>query len=155
MFFHSTFNVRCSMFDVHLLKSKSVLSYLPERMVTNGYAEQNYDQNQNGSLFCVCAVFFIVFAALSIRGMNELGDLTSTLYDHPLKVSTAALKAKAGVIRMHRSMKDVAMSKTEMEIRPAIQTVQSEEKLVYQDLDIVKSRILGEEGKTPRQPTKR
>jgi four helix bundle protein len=87
--------------------------------------------------------------------MNELGDLTSTLYDHPLKVSTAALKAKAGVIRMHRSMKDVAMSKTEMEIRPAIQTVQSEEKLVYQDLDIVKSRILGEEGKTPRQPTKR
>jgi hypothetical protein len=103
--------------------------------------------------FVLVLFFFIVFAMLSIRGMNELGELTSTLYDHPLKVSTAALKAKAGVLRMHRSMKDVAMSKTEMEIQLAIQTVLSEEKLVYQNLDIVKNLILGEEGEKLVQET--
>ena len=103
--------------------------------------------------FSLVLFFFIVFAMLSIMGMNELGELTSNLYEHPLKVSTAALKAKAGVLRMHRSMKDVSMSKTEMEIQLAIQTVLSEEKLVYQDLNIVKNLILGEEGKKLVQET--
>ncbi len=80
----------------------------------------------------------MVFAIIK---MNDLGELTSTLYEHPLKVSNAALKAKAGVIRMHRSMKDLSMSDTEMEIHQAIQTVQSEEKVVYQNLDaFVKSQ---------------
>ncbi len=50
-------------------------------------------------------------------------------------------------------MKDVSMSKTEMEIQQAIEAVHSEEKLVYQDLDIIKSLILGEEGETLVQET--
>jgi len=97
--------------------------------------------------FALVLFFFIAFMVFAIIKMNDLGELTSTLYEHPLKVSNAALKAKAGVIRMHRSMKDLSMSDTEMEIHQAIQTVQSEERLVYQNLDIVKSRILGKQGK--------
>ncbi len=97
--------------------------------------------------FAFVLIFFIVFAVFAIIGMNKLGELTSTLYEHPLKVSNAAQKAKAGVIRMHRSMKDVSMSTTEMELHQAIQIVQAEEKRVYQNLEIIKNRILGKEGK--------
>jgi CheY-like chemotaxis protein/signal transduction histidine kinase len=97
--------------------------------------------------FALMLLCFIIFTVFSIIEMNNLGELTSTLYEHPLKVSTAALRAKAGVIRMHRGMKDVSMSKTDVDINNAIQTVQSEEIIVYQNLDIVKNQILGEEGK--------
>ncbi len=97
--------------------------------------------------FVFILLFFIAFTVFSITEMNLLGGLTETLYGHPLKVSNAALRAKGGVIRMHRSMKDVSMSRTETEIETAIQTVKSQEKLVYQNLDIVKRRILGQEGK--------
>ncbi|MBT3258004.1 MAG: response regulator [Deltaproteobacteria bacterium] len=103
--------------------------------------------------FAFTLVLFILFAGFSIIQMNALGELTSTLYEHPLQVSNAALKAKAGVIRMHRGMKDVSMSKTEIELGLAIQAVVNEEKIVYQNLDIVKMQILGKEGKKLVQET--
>ena len=54
---------------------------------------------------------------------------------------------------MHRSLKDVSMSTTEMELQLAIQAIQSEEKAVYQYLDIVQKQILGKEGKELVQET--
>ena len=97
--------------------------------------------------FGLALLLFIVFTVFSIIEINELGELTSLLYQHPMKVSNAAIEAKTGVIRMHRSMKDLSMSRTQMDIHQAIQTTQSEEKFVCQNLDIVKNRILGKEGK--------
>ncbi len=97
--------------------------------------------------FALMVVLFIVFGAISMNQMGILGDLTSTLYDHPLRVSNAALKAKSGIISMHRSMKDVSTSQNQMAITIAIQKVQSDEKKVYQELDVIQSYILGQDGK--------
>lgn len=97
--------------------------------------------------FALMVVLFTVFGAISMGQMKTLGKLTSTLYDHPLRVSNAALKAKAGIISMHRSMKDVSTSKSQVSIAMAIQKVQSEEIKVYQELDTIQSYILGREGK--------
>lgn len=98
-------------------------------------------------------LLFIFLGVYSIIHMNELGDLTSTLYEHPIRVSNAALRAKAGVLRMHRSMKDVSMSQNNFEANMAIQAVLSAEELVYQNLGVVKERILGPEGKELVQET--
>ncbi|MBW2742068.1 MAG: MCP four helix bundle domain-containing protein, partial [Deltaproteobacteria bacterium] len=87
--------------------------------------------------FALMLLIFVIFGLFSIIEMNKLGELTSTMYEHPFKVSNTSLKAKAGAIRMHGSMKDVSMSTTEMELHLAIQAIQSEEKIVYQHLDIV------------------
>ncbi|MBF0233135.1 MAG: response regulator [Desulfamplus sp.] len=103
--------------------------------------------------FVLVLIFFIAFSMYTISQMNELGELTSNLYEYPLQVTNAAQKANTGVIRMHRSMKDVSMSTTEMDLHQAILTVQEEEKRVYQNLEIVKSRILGEEGKALAKET--
>ncbi len=97
--------------------------------------------------FALILLFLIVFAVFSITEMDQLGGLTETLYDHPLKVSNAALEAKAAIIRMHRSMKDVSKSRTETELHTTMVRVQSDEKLVSMNLGIVKGRILGQEGK--------
>ncbi len=45
-------------------------------------------------------------------------------------------------------MKDVVLFKALSKIQPSIDAVNEEEKQVYENLDIVKNRILGEEGKT-------
>ena len=84
--------------------------------------------------FALMLGFFILFAVFLIIEMNKLGELTATMYLHPFQVSNAAIKAEAGVVRMHRSMKDVSMSKNDMEIHQAIMAVQAEEKIVYQNL---------------------
>lgn len=103
--------------------------------------------------FALMLLIFVLFGLFSIIEMKQLGKLTSTMYEHPFKVLNASLKAKAGVIRMHRSMKDVSMSTTEMELQLAIQAIQSEEKAVYQHLDIVQKQIQGKEGKELVQET--
>ncbi|CCK81084.1 response regulator [Desulfobacula toluolica] len=95
----------------------------------------------------VMVVLFIVFSVISIHQMGVLGQLTSTLYNHPLKASNAALKAKAGIISMHRSMKDLSTAPTPLEISRASHIVQTEEKKVFQELFTIKSLILGQEGK--------
>lgn len=101
----------------------------------------------------IMVLLFVIFGLASLKQMNELGELTSTLYDHPLTVSNAALKARAGVLSMHRSMKDVTMSRSEAEIHTAMQAVKTEEVKVYRQLDLVKERILGAEGKNLVQET--
>lgn len=95
-------------------------------------------------------LFIVLISSLGVftlQRISILHDLTETLYDHPLQVSNAALRAKTGIIRMHRSMKDVALSNSELELDLAISRVLSDEKLVYEDLAIVKEQILGEQGK--------
>lgn len=103
--------------------------------------------------FTLMVVIFTVLGMVSMNRMRVLGQLTSTLYNHPLQVSNAALNAKAGVISMHRSMKDVSTSQSHPGITMAIQRVQSEEKRVYQELDTIKTLILGREGKQLIQET--
>jgi len=80
--------------------------------------------------FALALVFFILFAVFSIIEMNKLGELTATMYLHPLQVSNAALKAEAGVVSMHSSMKDESMSRNDMELHQAIVAVQTEEKII-------------------------
>lgn len=101
-------------------------------------------------VIALLALFLFLLTSLGIftlQRIHILHNLTETLYNHPLQVSNAALRAKAGVIRMHRSMKDVALSKTQLELQFAIGRVLEDEKVVYQDLELVKQLILGEEGK--------
>lgn len=97
--------------------------------------------------FLLILLFFIVFTVFSITEMGELGGLTETLYEHPLRVSNAALEAKAAIIQMQRDMKEVSKSSTETQMHTTIVRVQSDEKLVYRNLVIIKDRILGQEGK--------
>ena len=56
-------------------------------------------------------VLLIAFlGAISLIEINYLGSLTTTVYNHPLKVSNSALRARVSVVSMHRYMKDVVLA---------------------------------------------
>ncbi|MCB0155628.1 MAG: HAMP domain-containing protein, partial [Anaerolineae bacterium] len=94
------------------------------------------------------ALILLMLTSVSVYGliqMDVLSDLTTTLYNHPLRVTRAALRANLGMVKMHRQMNamvsDVAMIDT------AYKDVQAEEAEVYKQLAIVDEWILGDEGK--------
>ena len=97
--------------------------------------------------FCLLILIFIFYGLLSLFDHNTIFNLTKTIYDHPLVVSNAALHSDASIAKMHRSMKDVVLSKSSKGIQNSIKAVEQQEKKVYQYLDIVKNQIIGAEGK--------
>jgi CheY-like chemotaxis protein/signal transduction histidine kinase len=97
--------------------------------------------------FGIVLVIFILYGYSAMHEMERLGVLTATLHRHPLTVSNAALRASMGVVKMHRSMKDLTLAQSEREQHDAIVEVREEEQLVYRQLEIINQRILGKEGK--------
>jgi methyl-accepting chemotaxis protein len=84
--------------------------------------------------------------AFGIWQMNELADLTSKIYNHPLKVTRAAISADVEIVKMHRDMKDVALATDAAGIEAAQASVDAHEQEVYKQLAIVEQQILGAEG---------
>ncbi len=99
-----------------------------------------------GYIFLI--VLFVSFSVISFNEMNTLSKLTRTLYEHPLVVSNASLHAALGVTKMHRSMKDVALLNSLMEINKVINEVNEQELNVLENLEVINNHILGEEGKS-------
>ncbi|WP_166405105.1 response regulator [Desulfonema ishimotonii] len=97
--------------------------------------------------FTLLLILFLGFCIFSLCEMNRLGELTATLYHHPLRVSNRSLKASMGVVRIHRSLKDAVSAASDMALHDAVQMVRAEEAAVYGHLDVVRQQILGEEGR--------
>ncbi len=89
-------------------------------------------------------VLFTVLALFGINRMELLSRDTSLMYRHPLTVSTALLRIESNIIRMHRTMKDVALSKDSVEIESLSNVVDKLEKTVYDDFKIIDERFLGQ-----------
>lgn len=85
--------------------------------------------------------------AFALVQMNTLANLTEKIYNHPLQVTRAVLQTNVGILRMHRSMKDVALSKNDLQLNEAIEIVDQRESEVYGHLAIVQEWILGDEGR--------
>ncbi len=97
--------------------------------------------------FSLLILTFVFFDLVALYDIRTISRLTKTIYNHPLAVSNAALASNASIAKMHRSMKDVVLFKDADRIAAAIEAVALEEEAVYRNLDIVKSRILGDRGK--------
>ena len=118
-------------------------------------------KNHNPSLtklihsgFGLIVFLFILFGYLSFIEIDSLGSLTSSLFNHPLKVSNAALNARIDIVSMHRNMKNVVLAENSLSLEQAINKVKEEEKLVLAHLDVVKDSILGIEGQSLEQETR-
>ena len=96
--------------------------------------------------FALIIILFMLAGFVSFLEINALGDLTSTIYKHPLEVSNASLRATMGVVRMHRALKDIVSADDDIAIAKFIVLVENEEAKVFQELDIIRNKILGVEG---------
>ena len=102
-------------------------------------------------IFGMIMLIFTAFGFYAIREMGTLAKLPRLLYEHPLPVSNASLRAGLGFIKMQRDMRSLAISESEPDIQEYFHAILSEESAVYEELDIVRTRILGEEGKKLEQ----
>ncbi len=105
--------------------------------------------------FGLLILVFILNGVSSFVNVNTLGKLISTIYQHPLEVSNASLKTSLGIIKIHRSMKDLVLTEDSTQLQHDINYITEDEKRVYEGLDIIQSKILGSKGqelaKTARQ----
>ena len=93
--------------------------------------------------------FGMLIAMLALSGifaiwnMNLLASQTQNLYEHPMAVTNGILAVDGNIVRMHRSMKDVALARTPEDVQKAAAAVDGYEKLVYDDMKAVKVAFLG------------
>ncbi|UCD66643.1 MAG: MCP four helix bundle domain-containing protein [Deltaproteobacteria bacterium] len=110
-------------------------------------ANTNISIKQRLSLgFLFVIALFVTWGMISLKEMHTLADLSHTLYNHPLAVSNASLKAGLGITKMHRSMKDVVLLDSRSAITFAVNTVDEQEQMVLKQLDIIRDKIIGSEG---------
>jgi methyl-accepting chemotaxis protein len=88
-------------------------------------------------------VLFGIAGAINLFIMNNLAELTTRLYRHPLAVSNAVYRIGGNIGAMHNAMKDVALAAGNEQIVAASRTLAELEKRVYADFDIVAERFLG------------
>ena len=91
-------------------------------------------------------LLLICLGAYFISQTEVLSELTVKMYKHPLTVTRATISADAGIVRMHRGMKDVALAQDRQAMQAAVEKVAEYETEVYKQLDIVSQWILGREG---------
>ncbi len=87
--------------------------------------------------FILIIVVFLCIGIITIKEFLTLGDLTRTIYEHPLVVSNVSLNAALNITKMHRSMKDVVLSNSLEEADVALKTVGEAEQKVYQQLEAI------------------
>jgi len=97
--------------------------------------------------FALLIIMIITVGSVSLTRINLLGNLTVKMYKHPLTVTRASLQANVDIIKMHRSMKDVALAKDVTAMEVASKKVDAYEVKVYKEYAVVADRILGAEGK--------
>ncbi len=86
--------------------------------------------------------------------LKEINTTTNDIFEHPLKVSNAALNIKLNVYKIHRDMKDIVLASSKKDILPLLKEVDSHEIIVYKNLTIIKEDILGEDGLLLQKQTK-
>lgn len=97
-----------------------------------------------GGGFLVILLLSAVLGAIAINGLGTLGDLTVKLYKHPYTVSTNVLSVRGNITAIHRSMKDVALSKDKAGIEAAFNVANKYEQEVFKSLAIIEERFLGD-----------
>ena len=106
-----------------------------------------YNESKIITIFAVVSVIVVLLInIISLYSINTIHQTTEEIYQHPLKVSNAALMLQKGVLKIHRDMKDVVLSTSDEELHIFVAKVDKEEKEVYKNLDSIKKNILGKEG---------
>jgi len=96
--------------------------------------------------FILIIILFFAFGIVTVRGLFTIEDFPKTIYNHPFAVSNSSLTAALNIIKMHRSMKDLVLTTRLGEITSLLKKVSQQEQIVFQQLDIVREKIIGKEG---------
>lgn len=94
--------------------------------------------------FGAVTLFLIAFGWFALTQLSSIAAVTEKLYKHPYAVSTSLRDIETSVVAIHRSMKDVALSKTPKGITEALEQVDRHEKMAFEHFAVVEERFLGD-----------
>jgi PAS domain S-box-containing protein len=96
--------------------------------------------------FTIVILMFVSFGGLSLYTIRHLTGITRTIYDHPLRVSNAALSCHLAFDELNALMQKLAAAGPE-EARRIMAKIKEKESDAEVHLRIVEDKILGDEGK--------
>jgi len=96
--------------------------------------------------FMLIITLFLFLELITLKGLFNLGNLTRTIYEHPLVVSNAALNAALNIRKIQQNMIDALFATSYDEFETVISSLSLNEKEVNRQLDIIRDNILGEDG---------
>ena len=105
--------------------------------------------------FLLIIGLFLSFGLMTTRVISVLGNLTVMIYRHPLVVSNASLTAALNITKMHSGIKNVVLSSSPQRLENALRSVNVDEQMVYEQLDLIRDNILGPEGQELERETRR
>ena len=85
-----------------------------------------------------------IFSLLSVYQIRIQSSLTEQLYRHSLTVSNAVRDMAINIVKMHRSIKDVALAIDQMSLEEAVHEGERYEKEAYEYFNIIEDRFLGD-----------
>ncbi len=94
--------------------------------------------------FSIVMLFILIFSAYTIIQMQILSASIDKMYRHPFTVSNAVRDVNFNIARVYRTMKDMALARNEQDLQKAVDLADQFEKLVYQDIDVILERFLGD-----------
>ncbi|MCP4106668.1 MAG: hypothetical protein GY749_14210 [Desulfobacteraceae bacterium] len=98
-----------------------------------------------GLSFCIILLLMSGVNFYAVKSLKSAAMSTTKLHKHPFAVSTAILRVDGNIIKIHRTMKDVALAINDGEIEAAVEKIPEYESLIYADLKIIKERFLGDQ----------
>lgn len=116
---------------------KSIVPRLPHKVTLNIGTRLGLSY---GLITCV----LVGLSSYTMHSMNRLSLLTNELYKHPFTVSTEALALEANIVKMHRSMKDVALAASPADLEKAVRRVDEFEADALANFAMINERFLGD-----------
>lgn len=95
------------------------------------------------AMLATVLVVVCIVQKLNFDNAQKLAILTQKLYDHPYTVGLNLRDIQSNITAMHRSMKDVALAKSEVDINKATAIVDELEFKTFAAFDIVDRQFLG------------
>lgn len=94
--------------------------------------------------FGVMIASLVGFSFYAIDTMNRLSGFTEKFYRHPYTVSTSVLRIRLRVSNTKGYLNEVILARNETELQFAINQINTEEKLVYEEFAIIDQYFLGD-----------
>ena len=94
--------------------------------------------------FLLVGFLLTLLGIFSIIKIIELSDITARFYQHPLTVTNATQSIQTDLTSMHRYMKDVVLAKDNLELQTALKKVNTYERNVYENFEVVFTYYLGD-----------
>ncbi|MBU0720664.1 PAS domain S-box protein [bacterium] len=99
-----------------------------------------------GTAFALLILFVVGSKIFAFYQISQMHAITSDIYEHPLKVTNAALTIQAEISKIDSHMKDFVLAKSEKESDFSINEMNRHEQLIYDNLKIIEQNILGKDG---------